>query len=727
LDEALRLHRAGDLAGAEALYRAILGRRPWEEQAIHLLGVLTLQRGDAAGALELMGRAMALRPGDPLFLANAAEAYRALGRLGEAIECCRAALRLRPDFPEAANTLGLIFLAQGRAEAAVEPFREALRAWPDFAMGHNNLGNALRLLGDLEAALGHFQRAVQLDPALAMARSNLGQLLLERRQPHEALEHCREAVRRAPGLAESHSNLGNVLRELGRLDEAKSCYAEALRLNPGLPMVVNNMGQALEEEGKLSEAIAWYRRALGADPTSARFHTHLAGALLEREDYEGAAAEYRAALDHDPGSAEAHAGLGALHQDRGRYAEAEASLGEAVRLKPDLAAAHLQLGTLRLELGDAAEALAGFREAFRRDPRCTGALYQIAILLRGELPEADRAALEQLMASPDLSDPKRTCLHFGLAQVLDARGDYEGAAEHLRRANALQAAAWRLRGEGYDPELHARFVSGIIAACTPDFFARGRGWGLETQRPVFIFGLPRSGTTLVEQILASHSQVFGAGELAFARDDFLGLAGAGGDEGRAIEALGQLEGEAIRRVAREHLDKLGALDAAAARVTDKMPDNYRYLGLLAALFPKAKFIHCRRDLRDVAVSCWITSFRQIRWANDPEHIATRFRDYQRLMEHWSRVLPVPVCEVDYEETVADLEGVARRLIAWCGLEWEPGCLAFHATKRPVHTASVSQVRQPIYTRSVARWKHYEAALGPLFTALGPDVIEGGQP
>jgi hypothetical protein len=153
-----------------------------------------------------------------------------------------------------------------------------------------------------------------------------------------------------------------------------------------------------------------------------------------------------------------------------------------------------------------------------------------------------------------------------------------------------------------------------------------------------------------------------------------------------------------------------------------MPGNYLYLGLLAALFPRAKFIHCRRDLRDVAVSCWMTQFRQIRWASDREHIAARFQDYLRLMEHWRRVLPVPVLEVVYEETVADLEGAARRLVAWCGLDWEPACLSFHEAKRPVRTASVAQVRQPIYRRSLARWKNYEGALASLFARLAGEPV-----
>ena len=174
-----------------------------------------------------------------------------------------------------------------------------------------------------------------------------------------------------------------------------------------------------------------------------------------------------------------------------------------------------------------------------------------------------------------------------------------------------------------------------------------------------------------------------------------------------------MDRETARRLASRHLERLRALSPAALRIVDKMPENYLYLGLLASLFPRAKFIHCRRDLRDVAVSCWMTHFQEIRWANDQQHIASRFHEYQRMMEHWRKVLPVPLLEVDYEETVADLEGVARRLVAWCGLEWEPKCLEFHQAKRPVRTASAVQVRQPVYRTSVGRWKHYEQSLATL--------------
>ena len=214
--------------------------------------------------------------------------------------------------------------------------------------------------------------------------------------------------------------------------------------------------------------------------------------------------------------------------------------------------------------------------------------------------------------------------------------------------------------------------------------------GLETRRPVFIFGLPRSGTTLVEQVLASHPRVHGAGELRLGRRSFEAIPAVLGRRERPVECVAGLDAGALRLLAERHLEQLALRDGGRAdRVVDKMPDNYLYLGLLAAMFPGATFIHCRRDLRDVAVSCWMTDFRTIRWANDPAHIASRFHEYRRLMDHWRAVLPVPVHEVDYEETVADLEGVARRLLEACGLEWDPACLEFHRTERTVRTASLS--------------------------------------
>lgn len=720
---AVEAHQAGQLARAAQLYQQVLASDERNADALHLLGVLRHQQGDRAAAVDLIGQAIALKPGAAVFHSNLGEVYRAQGELDRAVGCCRTALRLQPNLAEAHVNLGLALRDQDKGEAAVAQFQAALRLKPGFAEAHNNLGDVFRILGDRKQAVEHFRQAVQCDPNFAAAHSNLGQFLLEQQELDEALLHCREAIRLRPNSAEAHNNLGNVLRERGQLAEARASYAEALHLNPDLAVTYGNMGQALQEEGKLAEAIPWYEQALGIEPNSPRLHCFLASAFEEQENYEEALVRFELALRLDPEYAAAHNRLGWVRHEQGYFTEARDRYQTALRLQPDFPAARCNLGLVLQELGDFKGSEDAYRAVLRDYPRHAAALSQLATLLRGKLPDTDRTVIEQRLAEPELNDTGRSNLLFGLAQVCDARGEYEQAAAQVRQANALVLASRSQEGQVYNLEENARFIENAIAGFSPAFFARTTGFGLETERPVFIVGLPRSGTTLTEQILAAHSQVFGAGELRLAREDFLSLGGEP-TEKSAFEALPGLGRDATRRLAQRHLGQLRALNSTAARVVDKMPDNYLYLGLLATLFPRAKFIYCRRDLRDVAVSCWMTNFRHIRWANEPDHIAARFQEHQRLMRHWRAVLPVSLLEIDYEETVADLPSVARRLVEWCGLEWEPACLDFHEVKQPVRTASVMQVRQPLYTKSVSRWRHYEQDLGPLFAALAPLLEKG---
>ena len=343
------------------------------------------------------------------------------------------------------------------------------------------------------------------------------------------------------------------------------------------------------------------------------------------------------------------------------------------------------------------------------------------MLLRGRLPDADLAALEARLGADDPDPRTRPRLLYASASVLDARGERARAAARFREANALQMDLDRSDGRGFDPVAHDRLIDGLIAAFTPSFIARAAGAGLDARRPVFVFGLPRSGTSLIEQVLASHPLVHGAGELSLARTAFESLPRlTGRPETPPAECAGLLDAPSIRRLADDYLEWLRAHDGGRAeRIIDKMPENALYLGLLRALFPNATFIHCRRDLRDTALSCWMTSFQGLPWANDAAQIAAVFRGHLRVMDHWRATLPASIHEVDYEETVADLEGVARRLVSALGLAWDPSCLEFHRTVRSVRTASALQVREPLYRRSVGRWKLYEAELADLFEAL-PD-------
>ena len=607
------------------------------------------------------------------------------GRLRAAERIYRQILAAEPNQPDALHLLGVIASQAGKHDLAVEYITRAIRLQGNSAFFHYNLGEAYRALRNIPESVACYRRALELKPDLAEARGNLGA----------------------------------AFKGQGRLDEAVTCYRQALQLKPDWAEVCNSLGITLKEQDKPDEALACWLRALELKPDYAEVHNNLGNALAEQGKQDEAVACYRRALELKPDYAEAHGNLGNALANQGKLDEALACYRRALELKPDYAEAHNNLGRTLEEQGDLRGAEDSFRAALRHNSRSALAHHKLAGLLGGRLPEKDLAAqcrlLEQGFASGEqreLTDAERLLLHFGLAHVLDARGEYAEAAQHLARGNAIRLSEWRKHGQAYNPQEHESRIDQMIAACGPDFFEQVRDFGLESELPVFVLGLPRSGTTLIEQILASHSQVFGAGEIKLARGTMVALGGQGVDP---VEGLRRLDRETAHRLASWHLEKLRALNPVALRIVDKMPDNYLYLGLLASLFPRAKFIHCRRDLRDVAVSCWMTHFQEIRWANDELHIASRFHEYQRIMEHWRKVLPVPLLEVDYEEIVADLEGAARKLVAWCGLEWESGCLEFHQAKRPVRTASAVQVRQPVYTTSVGRWRHYQQSLATLLT------------
>jgi tetratricopeptide (TPR) repeat protein len=739
---AYELHQAGRYADAARGYQALLDRDPDDADVLHLFGVMHHQCGYSARAAELTGRAVELRPQVAAYRANLGEIQRALGQHEQAADSCRTALRLRPDYPEALNNLGLALHELRRFAEAEAEFRAALEIRPDFALAHNNLGISLRELGQLGEALQAYRSAVALNPGLALARSNLGQMLADQGDAEEGLAHCAEAVKLQPNLASAHNNLGNAYRALERWSEAEAAYDEAVRLANLVPnrpeelaQVHANRGLALFLEGKRADAYACFRRAVELAPDEGAMWQYLANAHDADGDHAAALSCRQRIVELDPTSAAGHNRLGWALQQEGRFAEAAACYRRALELHPDFEDALLNQGSWHEALGELAEAEACYRRARTLQPHAPLPLARLALLLRGKLPEGDCDAIRvelRLGGSDDQTPPPRSPargpLLFGLAQVLDAQGEYAGAADCLEQANALAREQRRKEGKRYDPTEHSALVDRIIAGFTPQLFERLTGAGDDTRQPVFVFGMPRSGTTLVEQVLASHSRVHGAGELRLAREVFESIPDLLGRPDEMLPCLEILDAEHVRHLSRRHREDLDAILQAITpqpdRIVDKMPDNYLYLGLLALLFPRATFIHVRRDLRDVAVSCWMTNFHVIRWADDRENLAGRCGDYWRLMRHWQTALPVPIHEVVYENLVDDFETEAPRLLAACGLEWEPACGRFHQTARPVRTASVTQVRQPLYRRALGRWKHFEATLSDLFARLPVDRRDG---
>jgi hypothetical protein len=323
---------------------------------------------------------------------------------------------------------------------------------------------------------------------------------------------------------------------------------------------------------------------------------------------------------------------------------------------------------------------------------------------------------QRLLEAAELLDRDRVQLHLALARHYDRRRQYVRAFEHLQIGNAT-----RFKNHPFDSIAHSRAVDRLIAACGSEAVAPYPSPSAHSKRPIFIVGMPRSGTTLVEQIFAAHSQVAAGGELPTIMNI---AAQIGGASDAYPEAMRELDGDSLSRFARQYLEKLEAVSAGGARVTDKMPFNFMHLGLIAALFPDAAIIHCRRSAADTCLSCYFTSFNEeLQFASELSALGRYWLDYERLMHHWHRVLPVKILDVDYERLVTDTEATVRQMLDFCELAWEPACMHFFNIDRGVRTPSRWQVRQPIYPQSVGRWRHYERQLRPLLDALPPVISE----
>lgn len=418
-------------------------------------------------------------------------------------------------------------------------------------------------------------------------------------------------------------------------------------------------------------------------------------------------------LQHVPGFAEAHLELGRIEALRGRVKEALTRYEKAIGLGTLAIDDELSLHHMVAELGEIEQGAGGYRDVRRRHPRCLRALTQLANLVGSELSGQE---LEELQALADDSDRlapgEGARVHFSLVRIFDERGAYEDAALHARLANRAQRDDLARRNQVYRPATHRRFVDQQMEAFASEHFAGRSAHHGATKRPIFIVGMPRSGTSLVEQILASHSQVFGAGELTLIGKNLTAVHRCSDRFATPEEWLRQAPESELEALATQYLERVGQLDSRASRVTDKLPENYLYLGWIASLFPGATVIHCVRDARDVALSCWLNRMVRLPWSTDLEHIADRISEYRRLMSWWDQVLPSPPIRVEYEELVAEPEPVIRRLVEARGLAWDPACLSSHRTRRRVGTASLAQVRRPVNRRSVGRWRRY-ASLIPL--------------
>lgn len=509
---------------------------------------------------------------------------------------------------------------------------------------------------------------------------------------------------------------GMALQTQRRFPEAERCYQTVLAQNPQNPDALHLMGLLAVEADQFSVAVDYMEKAVRLLPKQAIYRNNLGNVLLLRADPDGALVHLRKAVKFAPRYVEAITNMGRAYRACGKAEEAYKQFAKALAIDPDFERAEAGLAEMMLEIGDMEGAVKSFRALLKRRPGNVQALGGIsAAKVFGE-DDPELAQIETALNMQSLTPDQRVLLHHAAGKINNDLGRYDAAMKHY-------FAGKKTSGLQFPIEVHRKNYAAIKASLTKAGFGSYRTAGNPSQIPVFIVGMPRSGTTLAEQIIASHPMAAGAGELAVMRKEGQ-RAGYGLPDvaayGRTVDALDQQQ---LGTIASSYLRTLTKGRSHALRCTDKNPQNYEQLGLIARLFPNARIIHCRRDPLDTCISNFMQSFDRSHGYNaNLTTLGAYFRCYSDLMDHWQAHLQLPIFDLNYENLIADQEGTTRSLINFLGLDWDDACLAYFDNARSVTTPSRWQVRQPIYKTSLKRWKRYEKHLGPLIDSLG-DLAE----
>lgn len=672
------------------------------------------------------------------------------GRYQQAERVCRQLLEARPDNADGHNILGVSLNALGRRAEGLEMLRRAAKLAPHAATIHSNLGEILRQDGDLDGAAKALERSIELDPKNAQALNNLGIIYYERQKYSDAAEYYRKAIAIRPNMAEAHNNLGNALRVIGDFDGAIQAYQDALVVREVYPEAYNNLGTLLQQQGKQEEAEHALRKAIGQSPQYIEAHNNLASLyhsqkkdvdalrilgdalkvapknmqsliltarIQQRRGAHGMAEQaIRMALAEEPERVEALTILGQILHETDRFDEARTVLEKALELAPNTPEALNFYGVTLKSVGRLDEARDTILKALKLNSNMFGAYANLNDLVdfsKGEGAELfDKMdAIFQSAKNPqaDFMLP----LHFAYAKALDDRGEHERALEHYITGGKMKRAILDYN----EQETHSFFDS-IRAAFPKEAFENRKFAGNPDQRPTFIVGMPRSGSTLLEQILSSHPDIYGAGEVKYLSQALGKLRDRFPSVPKYPGMMEKITPPQMEIVANNYLKALTANSGDATRVTDKLLTNYFFLGMINLLFPNARVLHARRDPVDTCLSGFTKLFKDdMPHSYDLGELGRYYGKYRQLMEHWEQVLPEGfMMTVQYEDVVADTEGQARRVIEFLGVPWNDKCVDFHKSDRPVKTASVAQVRRPIYKTSVQRWKKYGEGLQPLVDA-----------
>ena len=566
----------------------------------------------------------------------------------------------------------------GRLGPARSAYQKVLGMDPGHAEANFLLGTLAHQAGDNATAGTLLSLAIKNDPDRAPYHNNLGLVWHGEGKAEDAVRSYRRALELDPDFADAHNNISNALKDLGQWQEAETACRKALTLQPDFVEALNNFGHILSHQGKPGEARDCYEKAIGIDPGVAGPHFNLGCLYEKQEQWEQAISAYSRALETEPDFWEALLNLGGIFKSQGRFDEA----------------------------------IEKFRAVLKIFPQCVDAYYSLSGSRAYTASDDDVRAMEALFGHPRCPTRDRISLAFALGKIFDDLKEFDKAFDFFLEANKLKRAIY-----SYSLADDIQSFHEIIDTFDADFFRTREGYGVRDETPIFIIGMPRSGTSLTEQILASHPEIHGAGEvhtlpaLCFADGNFV-------NETFVAQAAALTQGQ-FKEMGEAYLSEIRGHSASARFITDKMPENFFYVGMIKAMLPNARIIHCRRDPMDTCLSNFKNNFDiEVPYAYDLEELGGYYKIYAELVDHWKAVLPGFIHDVQYEDLVADPKRLIGELLDHCGLPFDDACLNFHETRRMVRTASMYQVRQPIFTTSVGSKEHYRDKLKPLSEALG---------
>ena len=649
--------------------------KPGHPNTYYSEGVRALGHGDAEAAVELIGQALAIRRGQPLYYYVLGHALRVLQRPDDAIDAFEKCIRLRPDFAQAKWILGLLRIGLGNHANGLRLCREAVR---------------LHLAG--------YWRRMRLVPQVGLAWLGawLGHILAER------------------GTVESHAyaRIGRVYETSGDVEGAVVKYRKSLYHDADNFDGLCGLGRSLERLGYTHEAIPQLEKAVAirmSDPGPLSALSELLGRQGRIDDAVSLAAR---AVSLAPRRRDALLAKGWARYRDGDAETAIDCFNAVIAQRPKTASALRGLGRCRLDMGQIDEASKLYKAAITADPDHTLALRDLVMIRTYFADHPVHKMMGRAAGHEHHSPPARMRLHYALGKLRDDIGAVDEAFEHFVLANELTDSI-------FDPKVHEADIGELINSFSTGFFAEHAEWGDPSDLPVFVVGMPRSGTTLVEHIIAGHPDAFGSGE----RTDISRIAE---ELPRVLKSqsgypgcMPEIDRYAVQMGAARYLEKMHAMAPDARKVIDRTPLNFLHLGLIATLFPNARIIHCTRDPLDVCTAIYLCPYLEsMSFAHDLTNIGLYYRQYERLMAHWKQTLGLSMLDVRYEDLVADPEPSARQIVEFLGLGWEPRCLKTHKTERVVRSVSSVEVRRQIYTGAVGRWKRYERHTEPLKLALG---------